>query len=89
MPSRAAGLFFKLYLLLDLFSRKIVAYEVWAKENAEHSQTLLCCTALSENLASVASPVVLHGAIGSPLKAGKCRPECAPSASAPRTRARR
>jgi transposase InsO family protein len=70
LPSHVAGLFFKLYLILDLFSRKIVASEVWAEENAEHSQTLLRRAALAENLAAVDHPVVLHGDNGSPLKAG-------------------
>ena len=70
LPSQVAGLFFKLYLILDLFSRKIVAYEVWAEENAEHSQTLLRRAALSEKLASMNTLIVLHGDNGSPLKAG-------------------
>lgn len=69
LPSNVAGLFFKLYIILDLFSRKIIAAEVWEEENARHSQTLLRRAALAENIAANDHPLVLHGDNGSPLKA--------------------
>lgn len=70
LPTNVAGMFFKLYLIVDLFSRKIVGHEVWEEENSEHSKTLLRRVALAENLAAMKTPVVLHGDNGSPLKAG-------------------
>lgn len=70
LPTTLAGRFYKLYAIIDLFSRKIVASEVWEEENAEHSKTLLRRAALAENLAAKHQPLVLHGDNGSPLKAG-------------------
>jgi len=62
-------MFFKLYVILDLFSRKIIASEVWEEENAEHSKSLLQRACLAEKLAAHTHPLVLHGDNGSPLKA--------------------
>lgn len=69
LPSTVAGRFFKLYVILDLFSRKIVASEVWDEENAANSQILLRRACLAENIAANDHPLVLHGDNGSPLKA--------------------
>lgn len=70
LPCAVTGIFFKLYIIMDLFSRKIVAAEVFENENAENSKALLYRAALAENLAANAAPVVLHGDNGSPLRAG-------------------
>ena len=70
LHSEVAGIYYKLYFIMDLYSRKIIAYEAWNEENAEHSKTLLRRAALSESIAMSASPLVLHGDNGSPLKAG-------------------
>ena len=70
LPTNVAGIFYKLYIIVDLFSRKIVGHEVWEEENSEHSKTLLRRVALSENLAATNTPLVLHGDNGAPLKAG-------------------
>jgi len=70
LPSTLAGSFYKLYVILDLFSRKILAWEVWEHENAENSRTLLRRACLAENIAAQQSPLILHGDNGSPLKAG-------------------
>jgi transposase InsO family protein len=70
LPTRIKGIYLKLYVILDLYSRKVVAYEVFPEENAEHSQEVLRRAALSENIAAQSHPVVLHGDNGSPLKAG-------------------
>ena len=69
LPTRVIGLFFKLQIIMDLFSRKIVAWEVWEAENAANSEELLRRAALAENIAAGNQPV-LHGDNGSPLKAG-------------------
>ncbi len=69
LPSKVSGRFFKLYIIIDLFSRKIVGWEVFSEENAQNAKTLLERTYLSENLASSTYPTVLHGDNGSPLKA--------------------
>jgi len=66
LPATVRGQFLKLYLLMDLFSRKFVAWEVHHEENAEHSEDLLRRACLAEG----AGPgLVVHGDNGSPFKA--------------------
>jgi putative transposase len=61
------GVFYYLYLISDLFSRKIVGWEVWAEESAEHASDLIKNAVLSEKRIST-SPLVLHSDNGSPMK---------------------
>lgn len=70
LPTKVAGIFFKLYIIMDLYSRKIIAWEIWEEENADNSEILLRRAALAENIALNINPVVLHGDNGSPLRAG-------------------
>lgn len=89
LPSKVSGIYFKLYFILDIFSRKIVAHEAFTEENAHHSAELLRRAHLSENIAAQASPLVLHGDNGSPLKAATVlglmhQLEITPSHSRPR-----
>ena len=70
LHSAVAGIYYKLYFIMDLYSRKIIAHEAWEEENAEHSKTLLHRASLSEKTALSVTPLVLHGDNGSPLKAG-------------------
>ena len=61
------GAYFKLYLILDMFSRMIVAYEVWESERAEYAEQLIKKATLSQGIAG--KPLVLHSDNGSPMKA--------------------
>ena len=61
------GLYFKLYLILDMFSRMIVGYEVWETENAEYAKILVKRALLSQKIAG--KPLILHSDNGSPMKA--------------------
>jgi len=61
------GQFYKLYLIIDMFSRFIVGYEVWETENAEYSEYLIKKATLSQGIAG--RPLVLHSDNGSPMKA--------------------
>ncbi len=70
VKSSISGIFFYLYVIMDLYSRKIVAHEVYENENAANSATLLRRAAWSEKIAVAQHPLVLHGDNGSPLKAG-------------------
>ena len=64
------GKFFKLYLIIDMFSRLIVAHEVWETENAQYSQRLIRKATLSQGIAAKTDkPLVLHSDNGSPMKA--------------------
>lgn len=69
LPSAVTGLFYRLYIIMDLYSRKIVASEVWEEENAQRARQLVRRAALAENIAAGGAPV-LHGDNGSALKAG-------------------
>lgn len=68
LPSKIRGLYFYLYLILDLYSRKIVGWEVHAAESGEHAAALLRRTALSEAIQAWHQPLVLHADNGSPMK---------------------
>jgi transposase InsO family protein len=61
------GQYYKLYLIVDMFSRLIVAYEVWETEKAEYAEYLIKKATLSQGLAG--KPIVLHSDNGSPMKA--------------------
>lgn len=63
----AKGTYFKLYLVIDIFSRFIVGSEVWETENAAYSETLIKRALLSQNIAG--KPLILHSDNGSPMKA--------------------
>lgn len=66
LPGPIRGQFFFLYLILDLFSRKIVGWEVHDSECGEHASVLAERTVWRERC--VDKPVVLHGDNGSLLK---------------------
>jgi len=69
LPARVMGRWFHLYLILDLYSRKIVGWEVHEADHAEHAAHLVRRTALAEGIAALASKPVLHGDNGATLKA--------------------
>lgn len=66
LPGPARGRFFYLYLILDLFSRKIVAWEVHDTEASDLAAKLIHQACLAEGLAT--RPLVLHADNGSPMK---------------------
>ncbi|WP_430750648.1 IS3 family transposase [Heyndrickxia sporothermodurans] len=61
------GLYYRLYLILDLFSRKVVGWEVWETEEAKHAETLVKKAVINEKIQG--APLVLHSDNGSPMKA--------------------
>ena len=61
------GQYYKLYLIIDMFSRLIVGHEVWEEEKAEHAEYLIRKATLSQKIAG--KPLVLHSDNGSPMKA--------------------
>lgn len=69
LPTRVAGQWFYLYLILDLYSRMIVGWEIHATDDADHAVRLLRRTALAEGVHAMADKPVLHGDNGSTLKA--------------------
>ena len=61
------GQYYKLYLIIDMFSRLIIAHEVWEEEKAEHAEHLIKKATLAQDTAG--RPLVLHSDNGSPMKA--------------------
>jgi transposase InsO family protein len=68
LPSQVAGRFFYLYVILDLYSRKIVGWEVHDKDDAEYATDVVRRAALSEGISLLATKPVLHGDNGASLK---------------------
>jgi len=69
LPTHVIGQWFYLYLILDLYSRKIVGFAVEGTDNSDHAAQLVKRTALAEGIHSLADKPVLHGDNGSTLKA--------------------
>jgi putative transposase len=69
LPSTVQGRWFHLYLILDLYSRKIVGAQVHDDDHSDHAMQLVRRTALAEGIAALADKPVLHGDNGSTLKA--------------------
>lgn len=69
LPAPVQGQWFYLYLILDLFSRKVVGWEVHARDDSEHAARLMQRTMLAEKLPPKSQDLVLHGDNGATLKA--------------------
>ena len=81
------GRFFYLYLILDIFSRKIVGWEVHEREGADLAARLIEQTVWAEGC--ILKPLVLHADNGSPMKGAPLKATLeklgvAPSYSRPR-----
>jgi len=66
LASTVLGAFFRLYLIVDIFSRKIVGWEVHEQEKAEYASELIRRACLAEGVR--AGDLVLHSDNGSPMK---------------------
>jgi putative transposase len=69
LASRVVGRWFYLYLILGVYSRKIVSFQVHATDNAGRAVDLLQRTALAEGIHALAKNPVLHGDNGATMKA--------------------
>ena len=69
LPARVRGQWFYMYMILDIYSRMIVGFEVHATDNADHAAQLVKRTALAEGVHGMAEKPVLHGDNGATLKA--------------------
>lgn len=66
LASAIRGYFYRLYLIEDIFSRKIVGWEIHETESAEHASELIAIACLSEAIHR--DTLVLHSDNGSPMK---------------------
>ena len=60
------GIYYKLYMIIDIYSRKIVSWEVWTEETGELACELVERAILSEKIKN--KPLVLHSDNGAPMK---------------------
>lgn len=68
LASSVKGQFYYLYLFEDIFSRKIVGFEVYEQESGELASGLLQRTVMQEQCFNKPVPVVLHSDNGAPMK---------------------
>lgn len=68
LPAAIRGEYFYLHLMLDLYSRKVVGWEVHAEENGENASVLLKRSYLAESIGLSGKPLVLHADNGAPMK---------------------
>jgi transposase InsO family protein len=71
LPTQVGGQWFYLYLILDLYSRKVIGWEVHAEDDGDHAARLVARTALAEGVAMIERDKrpVLHGDNGATIKA--------------------
>lgn len=66
LPSRVTGQFYYLYMVMDLYSRKIVAWQVYDCESGELASDVITDACLREHISR--DQVTLHSDNGSPMK---------------------
>jgi putative transposase len=66
LPTPVKGIYFYLYLFMDIFSRKIVGWQIYDAESSERAGEVMRDICVRENIAP--NQVVLHSDNGSPMK---------------------
>jgi len=66
LPTAVKGIFLYLYLIIDLYSRKIVGWEVYTDQTSEQAAEVVNKAWLREKV--VGKPLVLHSDNGTPMK---------------------
>jgi transposase InsO family protein len=69
LASRVIGRWFYLYVILDVYSRKVVGWEVHENDSSDHAVNLVRRTALAEEIHALVDKPVIHGDNGSTVKA--------------------
>ena len=66
LPAAVRGEFYRLYLVLDIFSRMIVGWEIYHNESSAHAAALITKACLRHRIRQ--DQLVLHSDNGSPMK---------------------
>jgi putative transposase len=66
LTTNVKGMFFYLYLIMDIYSRKIVGWEVYETESAEQAASVFRKAHLREGICG--KSIILHSDNGSPMK---------------------
>jgi transposase InsO family protein len=68
LPTPVRGMHFYLYMVEDIFSRMIVAWEIHTVESADYAAELIQKACLKHGIHTQDTPLVLHSDNGSPMK---------------------
>lgn len=71
LESKLKGIYFYLYMIIDMYSRKVVGWDVFAKEDSAMARELFARTLASEGVK--ASQVTVHADNGKPMRGKKLR----------------
>ncbi|MCU7889743.1 MAG: DDE-type integrase/transposase/recombinase [Candidatus Thiodiazotropha sp. (ex Lucinoma aequizonata)] len=66
LATSITGIFYRLYLMMDIYSRKIVGWKIHENETADHASLLIRKACLAEGISE--QGLVLHSDNGSPMK---------------------
>jgi len=66
LGTAVVGMFYRLYMAMDVFSRKIVGWEVYENETSENAARMIQKAVLAEG--TVCGSLVLHSDNGAPMK---------------------
>lgn len=66
LQTTVKGMFFYLYLIMDIYSRKIVGFDIFSEQLSEHASEVIAESCKSENIARM--QLTLHSDNGSPMK---------------------
>lgn len=70
LRSPVRGQFYYLYLVIDIYSRMVVAWEVHQTESAEHASEMITKACIRHGITAASAPLVLHSDNGSAMKGG-------------------
>ena len=70
LRSPVRGQFYYLYLVIDIYSRMIVAWEIHERESAEYASQMITKACIRHGIAAMEKPLVLHSDNGSAMKGG-------------------
>ncbi len=73
LKSPVRGMYYYLYMIVDIYSRRIVGWEVYEEETGECAKELITKAYLKQTLWRSDNPQILHSDNGSPMKASTFR----------------
>ena len=66
LPSQVRGLYYYLYMIIDIYSRKIVGWSIHSEQSAHHAANLIEQACIDEGVER--DQIILHSDNGSPMK---------------------
>ena len=70
LRSPVRGQFYYLYLVIDIYSRMVVTWEVYETESAKHASEMITRACIKHGIGAMEMPLVLHSDNGSAMKGG-------------------